>query len=43
MESRGDFAVHLGDHIYEREATSLIGRPHLPNHEITSIEDYRIR
>jgi alkaline phosphatase D len=43
MESRGDFAVHLGDYIYEREATSVIGRPHLPNDEITSIEDYRIR
>lgn len=38
-----DFAVHLGDYIYEREAASSIGRPHLPNHEITSIEDYRIR
>jgi alkaline phosphatase D len=38
-----DFAVHLGDYIYEREATSAIGRPHLPDHEITSIEDYRIR
>jgi alkaline phosphatase D len=38
-----DFAVHLGDYIYEREATSTIGRPHLPEHEITSIEDYRIR
>lgn len=38
-----DFAVHLGDYIYERESASAIGRPHLPDHEITSIEDYRIR
>ena len=38
-----DFAVHLGDYIYEGPSTSPVGRPHLPNHEITSIEDYRIR
>jgi alkaline phosphatase D len=38
-----DFAVHLGDYIYEREASSAIGRSHLPEHEITSIADYRIR
>jgi alkaline phosphatase D len=38
-----DFAVHLGDYIYEGPSTSLIQRPHLPAHEITSIEDYRIR
>ena len=38
-----DFAVHTGDYIYERPSTSTIGRPHLPDHEITSIEDYRIR
>ena len=38
-----DFGVHLGDYIYEGRATSLVGRPHLPDHEITSIEDYRIR
>jgi alkaline phosphatase D len=38
-----DFAVHLGDYIYEGPSTSPVNRPHLPNHEITSIEDYRIR
>jgi alkaline phosphatase D len=39
-----DFAVHLGDYIYEgATATSPVGRLHLPDHEITSIEDYRIR
>jgi len=38
-----DFAVHLGDYIYEGASTSTIGRPHLPDHEITTIEDYRIR
>ncbi len=38
-----DFAVHLGDYIYEGRATSAIGRPHLPDLEITSIDDYRIR
>jgi alkaline phosphatase D len=37
------FAVHLGDYIYEGASTSLIQRPHLPAHEITSIDDYRIR
>jgi alkaline phosphatase D len=38
-----DFAVHLGDYIYEGPSTSVIQRPHLPAHEITSIADYRIR
>ena len=38
-----DFAVHLGDYIYEGAASSAIQRPHLPAHEITSVEDYRIR
>jgi len=38
-----DFAVHLGDYIYEGAATGTIGRVHLPTHEITTIEDYRIR
>jgi alkaline phosphatase D len=38
-----DFAVHLGDYIYEGASTSAIGRPHLPDHEIATIEDYRIR
>jgi alkaline phosphatase D len=38
-----DFAVHLGDYIYEGPSASPVNRPHLPDHEITSIEDYRIR
>jgi alkaline phosphatase D len=38
-----DFAVHLGDYIYEGPSTSAINRTHLPTHEITTIEDYRIR
>jgi alkaline phosphatase D len=38
-----DFAVHLGDYIYEGTASSAIGRSHLPTHEITTVEDYRIR
>ena len=38
-----DFVVHLGDYIYEGVDSSAIGRSHLPAHEITSIEDYRIR
>ena len=38
-----DFAVHLGDYIYEGRSTGTIGRPHLPDLEITSIDDYRIR
>src|SRR5688572_827031 len=43
-EENLDFAVHLGDYIYEgRTTTSAVGRLHLPDHEITSVEDYRIR
>jgi alkaline phosphatase D len=43
-EENLDFAVHLGDYIYEgRTASSVVGRLHLPDHEITSIDDYRIR
>jgi alkaline phosphatase D len=39
-----DFAVHLGDYIYEGAATGVVPeRSHLPTHEITTIEDYRIR
>jgi alkaline phosphatase D len=38
-----DFAVHLGDYIYEGASNSAIGRVHAPTHEITTIEDYRIR
>lgn len=35
--------MHLGDYIYEGRSTGNIGRPHLPDVEITSIDDYRIR
>ena len=37
------YAVHLGDYIYEGPANSVIQRSHLPTHEITSVDDYRIR
>ena len=37
-----DFAVHLGDYIYE-SASNGAPRTHLPDHEIFSLEDYRIR
>ena len=36
-----DFGVHLGDYIYEGPATGV--RTHLPENEIFSIGDYRIR
>ena len=36
-----DFAVHLGDYIYETAATGV--RTHLPQTEILSLDDYRIR
>jgi alkaline phosphatase D len=36
-----DFAVHLGDYIYEGPATGV--RSHLPAAEILSIGDYRVR
>lgn len=43
-----DFVLHLGDYIYEYEAGKYgpgpeIGRGHLPEHEIVTLEDYRIR
>src|SRR5688572_4162533 len=38
-----DFAVHLGDYIYEGRSTGTIGRPHLPDVETTTLQDYRIR
>ena len=39
-----DFAVHLGDYIYEGAATGIVPeRTHLPTHEIFTLEDYRIR
>ena len=36
-----DFAIHLGDYIYESPSTGV--RTHLPEAEIFTIEDYRIR
>jgi alkaline phosphatase D len=36
-----DFAVHLGDYIYETAATGV--RTHAPEHEIVTLDDYRIR
>lgn len=36
-----DFAVHLGDYIYETAATGV--RTHQPATEIMSLDDYRIR
>jgi alkaline phosphatase D len=36
-----DFAVHVGDYIYEGAATGV--RTHLPTHEIFSLDDYRTR
>ena len=39
-----DFGVHLGDYIYEGASNSVLpGRTHAPTHEITTVEDYRIR
>ena len=37
-----DFAVHLGDYIYEGPGGNGV-RTHLPAHEIMSLADYRIR
>lgn len=36
-----DFAVHLGDYIYETVATGV--RTHAPEREIVTLDDYRIR
>jgi len=39
-----DFVIHLGDYIYENLDTTGTGvRTHLPDAEIFTIEDYRIR
>ncbi|MBL1066426.1 alkaline phosphatase [Streptomyces sp. 7-21] len=35
--------VHLGDYIYEGPGSRSIGRPHLPEAEIFSLADYRVR
>ncbi|OLF13963.1 alkaline phosphatase [Actinophytocola xinjiangensis] len=38
-----DVVIHLGDYIYEGAGQGTIGRGHLPNAEIFSLTDYRIR
>ncbi|CAM2947089.1 alkaline phosphatase D family protein [Saccharomonospora xinjiangensis] len=38
-----DVAFHLGDYIYEGGGQSKLGRGHVPNHEIRSLADYRVR
>src|SRR4030095_16850791 len=38
-----DFAIHLGDYIYENPPSNTGVRTHLPDAEIFTIEDYRIR
>ncbi|MGH3731075.1 MAG: alkaline phosphatase D family protein, partial [Micromonosporaceae bacterium] len=38
-----DLVVFLGDYLYEGPQQGQIGRGHLPNYEIRSLEDYRIR
>ncbi|MFI0373013.1 alkaline phosphatase D family protein [Actinomadura sp. 1N219] len=38
-----DLVLHLGDYIYEERGTNPIGRGHLPDAEIFSLADYRVR
>lgn len=38
-----DLVIHLGDYIYEGPFQGSIGRSHVPNAEIYSIADYRVR
>ncbi len=42
-----DLIVHLGDYIYEYApggyGNASVNRKHVPNHEITSLQDYRTR
>ncbi|MCT2585506.1 alkaline phosphatase D family protein [Actinophytocola gossypii] len=38
-----DLVVHLGDYIYEGGGQGSIGRGHLPEAEVFSLADYRIR
>lgn len=38
-----DLVVFLGDYIYEAAARDQLGRGHLPEGEITSLADYRVR
>lgn len=38
-----ELVVHLGDYIYEGSGQGDLGRGHVPNKEITTLDDYRIR
>lgn len=38
-----DLILHVGDYIYEDGAPGKIGRAHAPDHEITTLADYRVR
>jgi len=38
-----DAVFHLGDFIYENGSAGEVGRPHVPNHELETLEDYRQR
>ncbi|WP_070137906.1 alkaline phosphatase D family protein [Crocinitomix algicola] len=43
-----DAVIHLGDYLYEYPTydygyTAEVGREHRPNHEIISLDDYRVR
>jgi alkaline phosphatase D len=44
-EKSVDVVLHLGDYIYEAGAdrAKIAGRTHLPEHEIVTLADYRIR
>jgi alkaline phosphatase D len=47
MDTSIDLVVHLGDYIYEyapnKYGDTTIGRINVPDHEITSLDDYRTR
>lgn len=38
-----DAVIHLGDYIYEKGASGTAIRPHIPPHEIFTLNDYRSR
>ncbi len=44
MQTNADYVIHLGDYIYEGYRKNHIqGRNHNPEHELETLEDYRIR
>lgn len=45
MAARADLdaVFHLGDYIYESGSTGSLGRAHVPDHEIVTLQDYRQR